>query len=166
MGEGILKFGMRVRSERKSTFKSTFLQDSQLSKQRSPSSIKRNFYYRKMSEFIGQKVNQELVDGTPIVITFTKEGNRHLYSDTFGRSKILQKSDLLELPNIVRRATCIKSATLSHERDDNIVGFHYFKVSLHGETVYLNVAEESRGGKVRYHIRDFLYSITDKIRGL
>lgn len=97
-----------------------------------------------------------------MTITFSKKGNKHLHADTFGRSKILGKTDLLQLPSIVERSEYVKTAELSKVRKDSIIKFLYFKATLHGKDVFLNVAEERpRSGRQTSY---YLYSVTDKIK--
>ena len=95
-----------------------------------------------------------------ITVGFTSYGNKHLYSDTFRRSKTFQKGDLHYLPKLLASSTYVRSSGLSKPRKDKITGFHYFKARLHGDHVYLNVAEEVRRGRVSR----YLYSVTDRIR--
>jgi len=59
----------------------------------------------------------------------------------------------------------VSSAGLSKPREDNITKSHYFRVMLHGNIVYLNVAEKTRRLKDGRTRKDrFLYSVTDKIK--
>lgn len=128
-------------------------------KPQSFASVVRAYYKQKMSEFKHVAIEKD-VKGRKIKIGFTSYGNKHLYSDTFRRSKTFSKGDLLDLPNLLRKSTHEKSADLYKDRDDKISKFHYFKVRLHGNIVYLNVAEEKRGNKRKR----YLYSVTDKIK--
>lgn len=101
------------------------------------------------------------IGGRNISIGFTSYGNKHLFSDTFRRSKTFQRGDLLNLPNLLRTSKYVSSSGLSKERKDKIKKFHYFKAQLHGNQVFLNVAEESNNRKVG---RRYLYSVTDKMK--
>ena len=98
-----------------------------------------------------------------ISVGFTKIGNEHLYSDTFGRSKVLRKEDLKALDQLLTRATYIDDKELAEgEHKYNIVHFYYYQVNLHGQKVRLNVAKERRtrkNGQIK--IRHYLYSIND-----
>ena len=124
----------------------------------------RTHYLHEMQPLLKQKVT---VSGNrhTMSIGFSKYGNKHLYSDTFGRSKILQKEDLKEVNKLLETATFVKKVGLSKTRKDNIKRFYYYEATLRGKKVYLNVAETDifRDGKGLNHER-FLYSITDKIR--
>ena len=98
-------------------------------------------------------------------IGFNEYGNDHLYGDTCWRSSILKKEDLATLDSLLRNSRFVKKAEKSKPRTDNIERFYYYETDLHGQKVYLNVAEtemENHKGKI---IRErFLYSITDKIK--
>lgn len=113
-----------------------------------------------MAAFNPVKVTKSVGDKN-ITVGFTSFGNKHLYSDTFRRSKTFQKGDLLHLPELLEKSIYVSSDGLSKPRKDRITGFYYFKVELHGSSVYLNVAEESVKGKVK---RRYLYSVTDRIK--
>lgn len=132
---------------------------------KSQAAIERKHYLREMQPLLKRKVTLE-VDGAKRNIGFRKEGNKHLYSDTFGRSSVLKKEHLAGLDKVLAESVYVKSSdSLSHERKDDIRRFHYFKGEIDGKTVYLNVAELTgmdEKGKVK--VKYFLYSITDKIR--
>lgn len=149
MGEGILIYG--VAKERRGGLPM---------KPQSLSSVVRHYYKEKMSPFLSQKIEKE-ISGRNIKIGFTTYGNKHLYSDASGRrSKSFFRGDLLELPSLMKRSVYITSAGLSKQRKDKISAFHYFKVTLHGNTAYLNVAEEIRNRRAHFYV----YSVTDKIK--
>ena len=101
--------------------------------------------------------------GVSIRVGFSKIGNEHLYSDTFGRSKVLRKEDLKALDQLLARATYIDDKELAGgEHKYNIVHFYYYQVELHGQKERLNVAKEKRirkNGQIK--IRHYLYSIND-----
>lgn len=131
---------------------------------KSLSSIARKYYAGKMSAFTKLKITKS-VGTMDITIGFNRYGNRHLYSDTFRRSKTFQKDDLLHLPELLDKSQYVQTSPLSKLRKDKISKFYYFKVRLHGNHVYLNVAEEKysmKSGHIRY--RRYLYSVTDKIK--
>lgn len=127
--------------------------------------IQRKYYMREMKPLLKRKVALE-VEGTPRNVGFRKEGNKHLYSDTFGRSSVLKKKHLAGLDKVLAQSVYVKSSeSLSHERKDDIRRFHYFKGEIDGKTVYLNVAEfDSKNAKGMVSTKYFLYSITDRIR--
>lgn len=125
---------------------------------------KRELYIHEMKPLLTSKV-QVVCNGHPMSVGFSKYGNKHLYSDTFGRSKILQKEDLREINKLLETATFVKKVGLSKTRKDNIKRFYYYKAELHGKIVYMNVAETddiSIHGTINH--KRFLYSITDKIK--
>lgn len=119
----------------------------------------RRHYKNKMSSLKSVKVSKD-IGGRNINVGFTSYGNKHLFSDTFRRSKTFQRGDLLNLPDMLRKSQYAGSAMLSKERKDRITKFYYFKTQLHGNRVYLNVAEEIKGGKIKRYV----YSITDKTK--
>ena len=132
---------------------------------KSQAAIERKHFLREMEPLLKKKVKL-LIAGVEKGIGFTKAGNAHLYSDTFGRSSVLKKEDLAGLDRVLQNASYASSSeSLSHERKDNIKRFYYLESEINGNTVYLNIAETdeiSNKGKV-WHKR-FLYSITDKIK--
>lgn len=132
---------------------------------KSQAAIERKHYLREMQPLLKKKVTLE-IDGVKKSIGFRKNGNEHLYSDTFGRSSVLKKEHLSGLDKVLENATYIKTSdSLSHERKDKIKRFYYLKSEIDGKTVYLNIAEtdEKSDKGVVWHNR-FLYSITDKIK--
>ena len=132
---------------------------------KSQAAIERKHYLREMQPLLKKKVTLE-IDGIQRSIGFRKNGNEHLYSDTFGRSSALKKEHLSGLDKVLEKAVYVKTSdSLSHERKDKIKRFYYLKSEIEGKTVYLNVAETDEKSKkgVIWHNR-FLYSITDKIK--
>ena len=132
---------------------------------KSQAAIERKHYLREMQPLLKKKVVLE-IDGVKKSIGFTKEGNKHLYSDTFGRSSVLKPDDLAHLDNVLKQSVYVSTSDrLSHARKDKVKRFFYLKGEINGKTVYLNVAEaefENRDGKKKYD--RFLYSVTDKIK--
>jgi SPP1 gp7 family putative phage head morphogenesis protein len=124
---------------------------------KSESAKLREKYLWEMKPLLKKKVTQE-VNGKCIVIKFTQKGNKHLYSDTFGRAMGFDKTDLKNIEKDLKNAAFVKSATVSKTRKDSIKQFYYFKDK--DRELYYNVAETvHKGGIFR-----FLYSVTDKIK--
>lgn len=114
-----------------------------------------------MEPLLKERISKQ-VDGQQINIRFTKKGNSHLFSDTFGRTRNVSKDDLKELNRYLKHAEFIESSGLTHPRNDDIERFYYFKVQINGNWVRFNVAKEVRkqnNGKKQ--ISYFLYSIND-----
>ena len=132
---------------------------------KSQAAIESKHYLREMQQLLNKKVTLEM-DGNKKSVGFRKNGNEHLYSDTFGRSSVLKKEHLSMLDKVLEKAAYVKTSdSLSHERKDKIKRFYYLKAEIDGKTVYLNVAEtdfEREKGKIVHDC--FLYSITDKIK--
>lgn len=132
---------------------------------KSQAAIERKHYLREMQPLLRKKVTLE-IDGKSKTVEFSKEGNKHLYSDTFGRSSVLKKEHLSKLDKVLEQATYVSTSEgLSHDRKDKIKRFYYLKGTIDGKTVYLNVAETdftTNKGKVVHDC--FLYSVTDKIK--
>lgn len=132
---------------------------------KSQAAIERKHCLREMQPLLKKKVTLEM-DGNKKSVGFRKNGNEHLYSDTFGRSSVLKKEHLSMLDKVLEKAAYVKTSdSLSHERKDKIKRFYYLKAEIDGKTVYLNVAEtdfEREKGKIVHDC--FLYSITDKIK--
>ena len=130
-------------------------------KSKSARAIERMHYLHEMEPLLSTMYEKSIGDST-IKVGFSSYGNKHLFSDTFGRSSVLQKDDLKQLGNLLESSTFIDDAELTHQRNDNITHFYYYEARLHGRRVRLNVAKEV---KVRNngHIvtKYFLYSIND-----
>lgn len=132
---------------------------------KSQSAIERKHYMREMQPLLKKKVMLE-IDGVKKSIGFRKNGNEHLYSDTFGRSSVLKKEHLSGLDKVLAEAVYVSSAGIdSTHPKKKIKRFYYFKGEIEGRTVYLNVAEtdEKSDKGVIWHNR-YLYSVTDKIK--
>ena len=107
---------------------------------------------------------KEIPDAKPINVGFCSYGNKHLYSDTFRRSSVLTKEDLKDLGDVLERAVYDGESELTHPRKDDVNKFFYFKTSLHGKEIRLNVAqkvETYNNGRIR--VSHFLYSVNDII---
>lgn len=132
---------------------------------KSQAAIERKHYLREMQPLLKKKVALE-IDGVKKSIGFSKEGNKHLYSDTFGRSSVLKKEHLARLDKVLAGSVYAGSAEISPDHPKTWAKrFLYFKGEIDGKTVYLNVAEaefENKAGKKKYD--RFLYSVTDKIK--
>lgn len=132
--------------------------------ERSIRSTERHYYMEQMESLLDKRINKN-VNGKEITVGFTKYGNKHLFSDTFSRSREFRKEDLPTVDRMLERSEFVKIGELSKERKDNIRRFYYFRTELRGNDVYLNVAETdeaSKSGEI-WHKR-FLYSITDNIK--
>lgn len=128
---------------------------------KSQRAIERAHYLHEMEPLL-QKTVEKAVNGRNINIGFTKEGNKHLFSDTFGRTHIVNKDDLKNLDSYLERAEYVDDSALTHSRTDNIEHFYYFKVRINDRWVRLNVAkkvEHYRNG--RTYTSFFLYSVND-----
>lgn len=131
-------------------------------KERSQASIERQKYMQEMKHLLKVKKVKTVDNGKKINVGFSTYGNKHLYSDTFGRTKLLNKEDLKNLDKLLSKAVYIGSSELTHKRKDNIDHFHYFSVEINGGVIRLNVAEYARiksDGQV--FVDYFLYSIND-----
>lgn len=83
---------------------------------------------------------------------FHAYGNKHLFSDTFGRSKILTKDELKNLDSLLANAVYEGESGLTHPRNDDIQHFYYFKTSLREHEIRLNIAKkvmEDNHGRTR-----------------
>lgn len=128
---------------------------------KSQRAIERTHYLHEMEPLL-RKTVEKAVNGRNINIGFTKEGNKHLFSDTFGRTHIVNKDDLKNLDSYLERAEYVDDSALTHSRTDNIEHFYYFKVRINDRWVRLNVAkkvEHYRNG--RTYTSFFLYSVND-----
>lgn len=129
----------------------------------SESKVLKTHYMHEMEHLL--RVKHEMPtgeSGKTIKVGFSKIGNEHLYSDTFGRSKVLRKEDLKTLDQLLPNATYIDTNILSEPHKYDIIQFYYYEVELHGKRIRLNVAKErwkNKRGKIR--IKHYLYSIND-----
>ena len=131
-------------------------------------SVMRQFYKQKMERLLNRRFTRT-IDGKKVSVSFSRYGNKHLYSDAERRSKTLQRSDILDMDNIFAGSKYHSSAELSKKRKDNIVKFHYFETKLHGNAVFLNIGEQTynikrRDGTTQERKRYIVYSVTDRIR--
>ena len=130
-------------------------------KSKSERAIERIHYLHEMEPLLKVK-HEKPIEGGTIKVGFSTYGNKHLFSDTFGRSKVLEKDDLASLDKVLRKATFIESSPLTHPRTDGVDRFYYFEGEIRGKKVRLNVARKADrkdNGFVR--ITYFLYSIND-----
>lgn len=133
-------------------------------KVRTESNRERLHYMHEMAHLLKKKVAVN-GNGHSMSVGFSKYGNKHLYSDIYGRSKVLQKNDLKDVDKLLANAKFIKKVGLSKYRNDGIKRFYYYKTKLRGKIIYLNIAETddiSVRGNIAHE--RFLYSITDKIK--
>ena len=126
--------------------------------------IERMHYLHEMEPLLKVKQEKQCPTVSPsgsIRVGFTKIGNEHLFSDTFGRSKVLRKEDLKTLDLLLALATYIDdSASYGHKHD--IEHFYYYQAELHGRKIRLNVAKEVKTmGSGWTRVRYYLYSIND-----
>lgn len=128
---------------------------------KSQRAIERTHYLHEMEPLLRRKV-EKTVNGRSMNIGFTREGNKHLFSDTFGRTRIIAKEELKNLDSYLECAEYVDDSALTHPRTDNVEHYYYFKVRINEKWVRLNVAKEVHrqpNGKVQ--IKYFLYSIND-----
>jgi hypothetical protein len=125
---------------------------------RSMPTIEKEKYLKEMQPLLAKKISKEIDNLRSICIGFTKRGNEHLYSDTFGRAKDLEKDDLKYLDSALENDVFLDSATVSKKRQDSITKFYYFKDK--DKDLYYNVAEMTYKGSVCR----FLYSVTNSIK--
>ena len=130
-------------------------------KTKSERAIERIHYLHEMEPLLKVKHEKPIEDGT-IKVGFSTYGNKHLFSDTFGRSKVLEKDDLASLDKVLHKATFIGSSPLTHKRTDGVDRFYYFEGEIRGKKVRLNVARKAdRKDNGFIRITHFLYSIND-----
>ena len=123
---------------------------------KSQTAIERTHYMHEMEPLLSRKV-EKTIEGGRLNVGFTKEGNKHLFADTFGRTRIVSKDDLKDLATYLENAEYIEDSTLTHPRTDNIEHFYYFKAQVNGRWVRLNVAKKvERYNNGRTYISYFL----------
>ena len=123
--------------------------------------VERVHYLHQMEPLLKKSVTKN-AGGKRLNVRFTKYGNSHLFSDTFGRSRVLSKDDLKDLANLLADASFMEDSPLTHPRTDGIERFYYFKARIRGQWVRLNVAKQvyhRPNGKNR--VLYYLYSVND-----
>ena len=139
-----------------------FIHECYEDRAKSESKVLKTHYMHQMEPLLATRQAMPTREsGKSISVGFTKIGNEHLYSDTFGRSKVLRKEDLKELDQLLARATYIdENDAYGHKY--NIERFYYYAVELHGHKIRLNVAKERRTYKSgKTQTKYYLYSIND-----
>lgn len=133
-------------------------------REKSQRAIERTHYLHEMKPLLRRHIEKSINGGRNITVGFTKEGNKHLFADTFGRTRIVSKDDLKDLATYLENAEYIEDSALTHSRNDNIEHFYYFKSQVNGRWVRLNVAKEVRIRKSgQAQVQYFLYSVNDII---
>lgn len=133
-------------------------------KEKSENAIRRKHYLHVMEPLLKKKITVN-GNGHDMPVGFSKYGNKHLYSDTHGRSSVLNAEDLANIDEILANARFIRKSAKSKPRKDKIERFYYYEAEVRGRKVYLNVAETDyvmEFGKI-LHDR-FLYSVTDNLK--
>lgn len=130
-------------------------------KSKSESAIIKKHYLHEMEPLLEKSIEKE-EGGNKINIGFTKKGNKHLYSDTFGRTSLLSSENLKDLDSLIKNSEYKESADLTHKRKDHIVRFHYYETEFKDGTIRLNIGETQKkykDGRIRNGY--FLYSVND-----
>ena len=130
---------------------------------KSQTAIERTHYMHEMEPLLSRKV-EKAIEGGHLNVGFTKDGNKHLFADTFGRTRIVSKDDLKDLATYLENAEYVDDSALTHPRTDYIEHFYYFKVQVNGRWTRLNVAKHvNRRDNGHVIVKYFLYSINDII---
>lgn len=130
--------------------------------EKSARAIERKHYMREMAPLLRRRCAKSIDEGSDIQVGFSTYGNKHLFSDTFGRSSVLSKDDLKNLDTLLAQSTYDGESALTHSRNDGIEHFYYFKTTLRGQEIRLNIAkqvETDPHGRTRTSY--FLYSVND-----
>lgn len=137
------------------------LQKCAADKAKSERTVERTHYLHTMEPLLKKSITLGTED-KDIRVGFTKYGNKHLFSDTFGRSSVMTKDDLATLDKVLETASFIDSSPLTHPRSDGIDRFFYYEATIRGQKVRLNVARKVKIRKDGRHITiHFLYSVND-----
>lgn len=130
--------------------------------EKTATAIERKHYLREMEPLLAQRCEKTIGEDSTVSVGFSTYGNKHLFSDTFGRSSVLTKDDLKNLDSLLANATYIDDSELTHSRNDDIQHFYYFKTTLRGQEIRINVAKQVRirpNGRAR--VSYFVYSVND-----
>ncbi len=137
------------------------LQKCVADKTKSERAIERTHYLHTMEPLLKKSVTLK-TENRDIRVGFTIYGNKHLFSDTFGRSSVLTKDDLATLDKVLAAAEFIESSPLTHQRNDGIERFFYYEAIVRGKKIRLNVAKKVWKQKSGYIQESyFLYSVND-----
>ena len=137
------------------------LQKCLADKTKSERAIERTHYLHTMEPLLKKSVTLK-TENRDIRVGFTIYGNKHLFSDTFGRSSVLTKDDLATLDKVLAAAEFIESSPLTHQRNDGIDRFYYYKAKIREQWVRLNVAKQVwKRNNGFTQVTYFLYSIND-----
>lgn len=127
---------------------------------KSQTAIERKHYLHEMEHLMTNKHQKTLRDGRKIKVQFTTDGNKHLFSDTFGRTRRLQKEQLKDLGDILDRATYDDEAFPEPGHSNDYEYFYYFIDPI--LNIRLNVGKRTirrRDGFI--FAKYILYSIND-----
>lgn len=130
--------------------------------EKSARAVERKHYMREMTPLLSRRCSKSIDGGSTVQVGFSTYGNKHLFSDTFGRSGVLSKDDLKNLDTLLEHSTYDGESGLTHTRNDGIEHFYYFKTTLRGREIRLNIAkqvETDPHGRTRTSY--FLYSVND-----
>ena len=131
-------------------------------KEKSESAIRRKHYLREMESLLMSRVAKTAIDGTKMKVQFTKEGNKHLYSDTLGRTKRVRMEDLKDLDRWLEHSKPVGDASPAEGHNNGYDHFYYFKVQIRDRWVRLNVGMRLRIKGDGQIYRDYtLYSVND-----
>lgn len=108
------------------------LQKCVADKTKSERAIERTHYLHTMEPLLKKSVTLK-TENRDIRVGFTIYGNKHLFSDTFGRSSVLTKDDLATLDKVLAAAEFIESPPLTHQRNDGIERFFYYEAIVRGK---------------------------------
>lgn len=170
MSEGILLYGVRMykstprraKTNRVGYRQTVKIQTLPTIEIKTRSAILRDGYLARLNANNRTKIQKSVGVDKTLTVGFSSHGNKHLYSDTFGRSKVLRKRDLKNIVNMLERSEYVISSNLYKPRKDKIKAFHYFKVNIRGRDIYLHVGEEQySNGKSK---RRYLYAISDSLK--
>ncbi len=118
-----------------------------------------------MAHLLQEQIEKEVSQNRTIKVSFNKDGNKHLYSDTFGRSRIFTKEDLKNVNNILSASTFLGEAErdTSRSHSNPYEYFYYFKAILRDQQIRLNVGKlvETNNASGRISVKYILYSVND-----
>ena len=133
---------------------------------KSQRAIERKHYLEKeMSHLLQEHTEKQVSNNETIKVRFDKDGNKHLFSDTFGRSHVFNKEDLKNINDILRGATYLGESgrDTSRKHSNPYEYFYYFKAILREQPIRLNVGKLVRINKKtgRTMVKYILYSVND-----
>lgn len=125
--------------------------------------LRKHYIDKEMAPLLGKKVIKRLPNGNKIKVKFSRDGNKHLYSDTIARTRRVSADELKNMDTMLHNATYLGEAVHTPTHNNPYEYFYYFKTTAaKGQSVRLNIGREMhrrRDGQIV--IKHICYSVND-----